>query len=76
MGAFSRGVLEVNQVQAFAKQFASDESFRRLALENPSAALSGFDLTAAERDSLTRMCRRVSNRGNLTGEVGPEEYWV
>ncbi len=66
----------MNQVHLFVKELVSNEEFRRLALANPSAALTRFRLTAAEEASLTRLCLKLSSDGTLAlSRPRPTGYW-
>lgn len=66
----------MNQVHLFIREFVSNEQFRRLALSNPSAALAGYKLTAAEQHSLTNLCLKLSSQGALTVKAQPTGWWA
>ena len=65
----------MNKLHQFVKQFVSDESFRRVALENPEWAFAQHGLSLEERRSAGRICLRGSGAGTMA-IARPTEFWV
>lgn len=71
----------MSHMQLFVKRLVSDAEFRRQALEDPNTVMGEFNLTAAERQSLARLCRKFASHGvgvTLAATplvVAPMGYW-
>ena len=58
-----------NTVETVIRKAVSDEAFRALLLNNPTEALSGFDLTDDERTRLSQLDVAAFAGGNLEDRI-------
>jgi hypothetical protein len=58
-----------NTVESIIRKAVTDEAFRSLLLSNPTEALSGFDLTDAERTQLSKLDPSAFEGGNLEDRI-------
>ncbi|MBI4320875.1 MAG: hypothetical protein HY675_20475 [Chloroflexi bacterium] len=50
-------------IESIVKQLITDRSFRDEVAKDPDTVLGRFELSAAERKSLVRMCRNMAASG-------------
>lgn len=65
--------MNLNAIETVVRRLFSDAAFRAQAIADPSAALEGYGLAAAEQDALTKLCVQMAN-GATTDNIATT-FW-